>query len=60
MKSSKEYLVLVDDKPFFSVSHTEAIAAIKAEAERRNPTAKVEVAIVTIEPYEASPFDDLK
>lgn len=60
MKSTKEYLILVNDKPFFTVSHTGAIAAVKDEAQRRNPAAKVEIAMVTIEPYEASASDDLK
>lgn len=60
MTPTKDYVILVDGKPYFFVANPESIAIVKEEAARRYPAAKIEVAIFTVEPYEAPASDDCK
>jgi hypothetical protein len=47
-----DYVILMNGQPFFSVKEPGSIKTVKAEALRRNPTAKIEVVIFTVTPYE--------
>lgn len=60
MTSTKDYVILVNNKPYFSVTNPESIATVKEEARRRNPTAEIEVVVFIVEPYEAPASDDCK
>lgn len=56
-----DYVILMNGRPYFSVKEPGSIETVKAEALRRNPTAKIEVVIFTVTPYEPnSAADDCK
>lgn len=58
MTSTTDYIILVNDRPYFSVKEPGSIETIKAEALRRNPAAKIEVVVFTVTPYESSAATD--
>ena len=52
MNTQKEYVVVVNDRPFFSVSRLENLSAVINEAKLRSGAgAKVEVFLHKTEPY---------
>lgn len=58
MTPTVDYIILMDGQPYFSVKEPGSIDTVKAEAIRRNPTAKIEVVVFTVTPYEAESVDD--
>ncbi len=59
MKTIIEYIIVVNDRPFFSVSDPSRIEVIKQEASARfaGPVV-IEVYKQTTEPYEVGPDND--
>lgn len=61
MTPTTDYVILMNGRPYFSVKEPGSIETVKAEALRRNPTAKIGVVIFTVTPYEPnSAADDRK
>lgn len=61
MTPTTDYVILMNGQPYFSVKKPDSIETVKAEALRRNPTAKIEVVIFTVTPYEpCAAADDSK
>lgn len=58
MTPTVDYVILMNGHPYFSVKEPGSIDTVKAEAIRRNPTAKIEVVVFTVTPYEAESVDD--
>lgn len=58
MTPTTDYVILLNGQPYFSVKEPGSIETVKAEALRRNPTAKIEVVIFTVTPYEPSAAAD--
>lgn len=58
MTPTTDYVILMNGQPYFSVKEPGSIETVKAEALRRNPTAKIEVVIFTVTPYEPNPAAD--
>ena len=59
MKKQTEYIVIVNDRPFFGVLAPSAVSVIKKEAvERFGLGAKIEVLVQTTELYEPGAATD--
>ena len=59
MEITKDYIVVVNGRPFFSVANPCHLLMVKAEAGHRfGESAKIEVFVQTTEPYEAEPVVD--
>lgn len=59
MKKQTEYIIVVNDRPFFGVLAPSAVSVIKKEAvERFGLGAKIEVLVQTTELYEPSAVAD--
>lgn len=59
MEFTKEYIVVVNGRPFFSVANPSHLFVVKDEAEHRfGEGAKVEVFVQTTEPYELAADND--
>lgn len=55
MKKQTEYIIVVNDRPFFAVLAPSAISIVKNEAvERFGLDAKIKVFVQTTSPYEPS------